>query len=306
MIKKKILVLMSSYNGEKYIKKQIESIMEQRNISDLVLRIRDDGSKDETCNIIRDLQKIYPGKIELIEGKNVGYNASFFELINGAEGYDYYSISDQDDVWLPAKLSVAIKALEENDVNTPLLYASTSYLVYDDLKPYGQTRNKSRKFTIYNTIIQNICPGHTQVFNNALLSLIQGDLDTSRVYVYDSWITNVAMLYGKIVFNKSSYTLYRQHKGNQLGSGTGKIGQLLASAKRTGTGDGLKYRHQIEYFAEKYKNKLSEEGYYKEIAKFISSKSLLSKIKYALTGKMYRQKRIETVAFYAAVILGKY
>ena len=306
MIKKKILVLMSSYNGEKYIRKQIESIMEQRNISDLVLRIRDDGSKDETCNIIRDLQKIYPGKIELIEGKNVGYNASFFELINGAEGYDYYSISDQDDVWLPAKLSVAIKALEENDVNTPLLYASTSYLVYDDLKPYGQTRNKSRKFTIYNTIIQNICPGHTQVFNNALLSLIQGDLDTSRVYVYDSWITNVAMLYGKIVFNKSSYTLYRQHKGNQLGSGTGKIGQLLASAKRTGTGDGLKYRHQIEYFAEKYKNKLSEEGYYKEIAKFISSKSLLNKIKYALTGKMYRQKRIETVAFYAAVILGKY
>lgn len=306
MIENKILVLMSSYNGEKYIKKQIESIMEQRNIANLVLRIRDDGSKDSTCEIIKDLQRNYPGKIELIEGENLGYNASFFELINGAKDFDYYSISDQDDVWLPSKLEVAVKALEKNDAKLPLLYASTSYLVYDDLKPYGQTRNKSREFTIYNTIIQNICPGHTQVFNNALLELIKGDLDFSRVYVYDSWITNVAMLYGKIIFNKSSYTLYRQHKGNQLGSGTGRIGQLLASAKRTETGDGFKYRHQIEYFVEKNKDELSKKGFYREINNFISAQTLTRKILYALKGKLYRQKKIETVAFYAAVILGKY
>lgn len=306
MIEKRVLVLMSSYNGENYIKAQIESIMNQRNISNLVLRIRDDGSKDNTCKIIEDLQKDYFGRIELIRGNNIGYNASFFELINSAEGYDYYSISDQDDVWLPSKLEVAIKALEEKDNSIPLLYASTSYLVYNDLKPYGQTRKKGRKFSIYNTIIQNICPGHTQVFNNALLSLIKGDLYTSRVYVYDSWITNVAMLFGTIIFNNSSFTFYRQHKGNQLGSGTGKIGQLLASAKRTGTGDGFKYRHQIEYFAEKYKKELEAKGYYKDIARFISAKSFFSKVVYSLTGKLYRQKKLETVAFYAAVIMGKY
>lgn len=306
MIEKRVLVLMSSYNGENYIKAQIESIMNQRNISNLVLRIRDDGSKDNTCKIIEDLQNDYFGRIELIKGNNIGYNASFFELINSAEGYDYYSISDQDDVWLPSKLEVAVKALEEKDNCIPLLYASTSYLVYNDLKPYGQTRKKGRKFSIYNTIIQNICPGHTQVFNNALLSLIKGDLDTTRVYVYDSWITNVAMLFGTIIFNNSSFTFYRQHKGNQLGSGTGKIGQLLASAKRTGTGDGFKYRHQIEYFAEKYKKELEAKGYYKDIARFISAKSFFSKVVYSLTGKLYRQKKLETVAFYAAVILGKY
>lgn len=302
----RLLVLMSTYNGEQYVEQQIRSIMSQRGIEDIKLRIRDDGSNDNTVKIISKLMSEYSDRIQLIEGDNIGYNASFFELLKHAEGYDYYAISDQDDIWLPEKLFVGVKSILKYGESVPVLYASTSYLVENDLIPYGQTRRKYREFTLFNTIIQNICPGHTQIFNNELLKYIKEDVDTSKIYVYDSWITNLAMLYGTIVYNNSSYTLYRQHKGNQLGSGTGKIGKLIASAKRTESGHGYRYFKQIEYFVEKHSEKINQVGCYDELNRFINSRTFGQKLRYSLTGKLYRQKPIESLAFYCAVILGMY
>lgn len=303
---KKVLVMMSTYNGEQFIKEQVESIIVQKTTAEVYLRIRDDGSTDKTCDVIFDLQKRYPGKIELIKGKNKGCNASFFELINSAEGYDYYSISDQDDVWMENKIQTAILFLEGEEKELPLLYASTSFLTGDDLIPYGTTRRQERVFSVYNTIIQNICPGHTQVMNDALLKKIQGEMDVTKVYVYDSWITNMAMLYGKVIFDNNSYTLYRQHTGNQMGSGKGVIGQLVASAKRSYAGDGHKYREQIEYFLEFNKEELERQGCYKEIYEFLSAKNIFKKLLYLCKGKLFRQRKIETIAFYAAWLCGRY
>ncbi len=308
MENKRVLVLLSSYNGEQYIEQQIKSILTQRELHEVHIRIRDDGSTDGTHAIIERLMDENPGRIELLKGQNIGLNASFFELLKSADGYDYYAISDQDDVWLPEKLSTAVCSLEtagfEKDM--PLLFASTSYLVDDDLKPFGQTRRQVRPFTIYNTIIQNICPGHTQVMNQALLKLIQKNWDTEKIYVYDSWIMNMAQLYGKIVFSNTSFTLYRQHKGNQLGSGSGVLGQLLSSGKRVSTNKGPLYRKQIAYFLEENREKLDECGYQQELEDFLNARTVKDRIRYCLRSKLYRQKKIETIAFYAAVIAGKF
>ncbi len=304
--KKRILVMMSTYNGEKHLREQIDSIFYQKTNHEVHLRIRDDGSKDSTCYIIEEYIAKYPERVELIRGKNLGYNGSFFSLIQSAEGYDYYSISDQDDVWLADKLQIACDSIDKVKEDIPILYASTSYLVHDDLVPYGTTRKKEREMSMYNTIIQNICPGHTQVMNNRLLDLLKGEIDTNRIYVYDSWIQNVANLYGRIVFDNDSHTYYRQYEGNQLGSGVGKIGQLMASRKRTDTGDGHKYRRQIEYFQEMYEEKMKEKGYYTEIDLFLSTQSLSQKLKYVVRSRLYRQRCIETLAFRCAILLGKY
>ena len=301
-----ILVLLSSYNGERYIEKQILSILEQKMDCRVNIRIRDDGSNDNTCDIIEKLIEKHPERIELIKGENIGYNRSFFELLRSASGYRYYAISDQDDIWLENKLQVAVEWLEKEEYERPLLYASTSYLVGEDMVPYGTTRKKTRKFTIYNTIIQNICPGHTQVFNNALLSMLKEDIDISQIYVYDSWITNVAMLYGKILFNNESYTLYRQHQKNQLGYGKGFIGRVLSSVKRTNTGDGRKYRNQIKYFVLKNRDELYQKGFLDELNMFLSSVSRMRRIRYMFCGKLYRQSRVESIAFYIAILFGKF
>lgn len=304
--KKSILVMMSTYNGEKYIKQQIDSIMNQDVDAEVFLRIRDDGSTDTTCEIIEKLQYKYGKFIELHKGNNIGYNASFFELINSASGYDFYAISDQDDVWLKDKLKIAISRLMQKNKSTPLLYASTSWLVMDDLVPYGMTRQKKREFTIYNTLVQNICPGHTQVFNNTLLKKVQGRIDVKRIYVYDSWIANIAMLYGEILFDNEPHTYYRQHTGNQLGSGNGLVGQLASSRLKSDKGHGKKYREQICYFLQINEDEIIKQGYYNEVYKFVKSTSILARIIYCLKTKFYRQKFIETCAFRLAILLGKF
>lgn len=303
-MKKKILVLMSTYNGEKYLSQQIDSILNQDCEHEIKLRIRDDGSSDNTVNIIKKYIAKYSGKIELKQGENIGSNASFFDLIHEASGFDYYSISDQDDVWLSNKIKVAIEWLEKENQEIPLLYASTSFLVHDDLKPYGTTRKKIREFSIFNTIIQNICPGHTQVYNNELLNLLKKDIDTKLVYVYDSWITNIAMLYGKILFNNESYTYYRQHKANVLGYGKGVIGRLATSFNHSRYGDGLKYRNQAKYFISLNKSQLIDKGVYDQLYRFARVKSNMLRLKLALKYCIYRQSKFESLAMYLGIMFG--
>lgn len=306
-MEKKLLVLMSSYNGDKYIREQIESIIKQKTEMSIKIRIRDDGSTDQTIVCIKQLQKMYPNCIELIEGFNVGYNASFFELIWGANGFDYYAFCDQDDIWLEDKIQVACEWFEKFiPTGEPGLYSGTSLLVKEDKIPYGITREQKRDFTIYNTLVQNICPGHNQFFNDELLQLIKQCKSISNIYVYDSWVINTAMLYGKIVFNNTPYTLYRQHVANQLGAGKNCLGRLKNSMKHLSHNDGRKYRKQIEAFADENRKALIQIGAYDEVLKLLGATSFLKRIKYSLTMKFYRQSRIETIAFKLAFIIGKF
>ena len=301
---------MSTYNGAKYIEDQIKSILDQSISDNLVLRIRDDGSTDETCEIIENYQNRYPSKIELIRGNNIGVNASFFELINNAHGFDYYSLADQDDIWFLEKLEVAITKIiqrEERERNIPLLYSSVSCIVKSDLQPLGVTRRMIKQFTLYNTIIQCICPGHTQVFNNKLLKIIQDDLIiTARLYGYDQWIVNKAILYGDIIFENEYYTYYRQHQSNKFGTASTFMGRLLIGYRRIRKGEGVMCRKQIRYFMEKNINELKKQGIYDELYKFIKARTLLQRINYLFQSKLYRQNIFETLAFRIAVLMKLY
>ena len=268
MENKKVLVLLSSYNGEKYIDAQIKSILNQKTNHTVNLLIRDDGSSDNTIAIINKYIQEYPNRIELIKGENIGYIKSFFELIKVADNYDYYALSDQDDVWLENKIDVGIQYLMKEDNSIPLLYGSTSYLVGDDLKPYGKTQEQLKEITFYNTIIQNFFPGHNQIMNQKLLDELKKEIDYSKIYVHDSWITNVAMLCGKLIFNNDSFTYYRQHQENEIGFGKGTLGWIKERLKRIKKSDNKKYANQINYFFHIYKEKMSS-NQYKEINKFI-------------------------------------
>lgn len=303
---KKVLVMMSTYNGEEHLQAQIESILNQKIEHNVLLRIRDDGSTDKTCDIIKKYMSYNPGKIELIEGENIGYNRSFFSLIKNACGFDYYAISDQDDVWLDDKLQIACNAIDDCVGKGPVLYASTSFLVHNDLIPYGTTRKRQRTFSVYNTIIQNICPGHTQVMNNELLSLLKDNIDISNIYVYDSWITNTAILYGSLIFDNRPHTYYRQHENNQLGAGSGFMSRLINSFKRINVGDGHAYKKQAEYFINLNKDELQSQGLFENLQSFAAAKSLNQRISVVVMGKLFRQSALETVAFYLAYLMGKY
>ena len=90
---KRIEILMSAYNGDKFIEEQIESIMRQRDV-DVHLTIRDDGSSDETVSVIKKLQVKYPNAISVHVGENIGYRKSFLRLLDLAVDADYYGFAD--------------------------------------------------------------------------------------------------------------------------------------------------------------------------------------------------------------------
>ncbi|MCD0023384.1 glycosyltransferase, partial [Streptococcus agalactiae] len=117
----------ATYNGEKFLAQQIESIQKQT-FKEWNLLIRDDGSSDKTCDIIRNFTA-KDSRIRFInenEHHNLGVIKSFFTLVN-YEVADFYFFSDQDDVWLPEKLSVSLEAAKHKASDVPLL-------VYTDLK----------------------------------------------------------------------------------------------------------------------------------------------------------------------------
>ena len=118
-----VQVLLSSYNGEKYIREQLDSILAQEGVN-IQLLIRDDGSTDGTNSILTEYEQRCDN-ISVIYGINVGVIQSFFLLLEQAGSYPYIALADQDDVWLKQKLKRAIEKIkkEENNIRKPLTLA---------------------------------------------------------------------------------------------------------------------------------------------------------------------------------------
>lgn len=209
----KVQVLLSTYNGEKYIKEQIESILNQKEV-EIALLIRDDGSTDKTIQILEELA-MNNENITVYKDENLGPARSFMDLIEKSDEYDYYAFSDQDDVWRPKKLISAINKLKEYN-NTPALYMSALEIVDTNLK-YIETKKVEGNFTLEGEIIKNFAAGCTQVFNKNLCNIIK-QYKPKYIIMHDSWITRVCYaIGGNVIIDENSYIKYRQHEKNVLG-----------------------------------------------------------------------------------------
>lgn len=304
----KVAVLLSTYNGEHYIVEQIDSIIKQNFKGELLIVIRDDGSTDQTYNIIENKYS-EDNRILLFRGENIGCVESFFWLIRYAVeklvGCEYYAFSDQDDVWLDDKVSTAVNKLNSMDKDKPSLYASRSYLVTEKLELLEESTKERRPITFYNSIIQNFAAGHTQVINRCLLESV-ADTDPKRIYVHDSFILNVAIIKGDMYFDNTSHVLYRQHKENQLGASKKKISWIVARIKRIKRGDNKKYSKQIYYICKKYHRDLTDDQK-KEVSMFFKcQKNLALRFIFAIRTRLFRQDIGENLAFKLFYILGGY
>ena len=209
-------VLLSTYNGEKYLQQQIKSIFLQ-NISNIKLIIRDDGSNDCTIDIIKMCQEKY-GNIEYYKGDNIGSNESFWFLIKHApNNYGYYALADQDDVWDIDKLSCAISKIK-NKSCSGVLYHSNLRVVDENLNfcrnIHRVARNQKSK---YSALAEAIATGCTMVFDNKLLSILQKG-NPRGVSCHDTWIYLVAKFMGECIYDFTPHISYRQHSNNVIGT----------------------------------------------------------------------------------------
>ena len=226
MDKPTIAVLLSAYNGEKFIKEQIDSILKQKDV-ELNLFVRLDGCTDSTKEIVNS----YNG-IHVFEEENIGLAKSFMELIKKAGcDYDYYCFADQDDIWLEEKLIKAIDKLK--DKTQPTLYTSNQKLVDVNADFIGMRYSSPVNVSYKQILCNNLVAGCTMVWNKALQQYLLDNIPTDDLLkkrIHDVWVGMVAASIGEVIYDEESYILYRQHANNVVG--VKKRNKLLAQFKK--------------------------------------------------------------------------
>lgn len=232
---KKVQVLLSSYNGEKYIVKQIESILNQENV-DVHILIRDDGSTDNTVNLINNVKKKYPLAVDLIKGNNLGYKKSFLELCHRTNiDYDYYAFSDQDDYWLPNKLEHAIQQLGKGKEPVKL-YASTVTICDNNLNILYKKNINDFVNTFGSALNRIRLAGCTYVFNKEALNLLAQvnltDVHQNSMPSHDGLLFAMCKAIDAFVYvDKNSYILHRRREGSVTSGGNGFLKRIKVEGK---------------------------------------------------------------------------
>lgn len=234
-----ISILMAAYNGGQYLSEQINSILGQ-SYTEWRLIIRDDGSSDNSLNMIKEYIRRYPENIRLITDKDgrIGTSQNFLRLLSYADT-DYIMFCDQDDVWLPEKISITMDKMrtcqETWGETTPLLIHTDLKVVDASLGPVSKSLWKYQHLdprqglSLNRLIVQNVITGCTIMINKALKDKIK--LLPEQTLMYDWWISLAAAALGKIDYVPTATLLYRQHDNNDVGAKEWGLHYIMKMAK---------------------------------------------------------------------------
>ena len=254
----RVLVLMSTYNGELYLRKQLESILHQDKVR-VSLLVRDDGSTDHTCQILKEYGDRYPN-MEWETSGNVGFVRSFSILaekaLSFAEPIDLYAFSDQDDIWMPNKLKTACRYLEDFDQRTPLLFSSNSLFVDDNMSVMGTFHKETPHYTKQNVMIYPTEQGCSMVFNRSALQLY--DSHPPREAWHDRWMCLICNFLGRSVYCQTPLFYYRIHSRNMLGKKQNFWDRIVDDVKFFFTSD-AKNSQMVREFYQAFQSQLSDE-----------------------------------------------
>ncbi|MBA3238472.1 MAG: glycosyltransferase family 2 protein [Parachlamydiaceae bacterium] len=220
-----IEIVMGTYNGAKYVRPQVESLLAQT-YQDWHLIIGDDQSIDETAIVLQELQEKYPDKITLFLFKNgMGIAQNFSRLLELTNA-EYVMFCDQDDFWFPEKIAKTFLKLQELEnkwgKETPLLVHTDMKIVGEQLNVLSTSHWKRQKFNpkrggkLNATLMQNVSWGCTMMFNSSLVQLATPI--PPEGFVHDFWLVIVASAFGKVDYLDEPTMLYRQHDTNVVGS----------------------------------------------------------------------------------------
>lgn len=210
-----IAVLMSTYNGERYLGDQLDSIAAQEGVN-VTLIVRDDGSTDGSKEILRAREQ--DGELTCIVGNNIRPARSFLELSFAAPDGEFYAFADQDDIWLPHKLRRAIDALQSIDSKTPALYFANATLADEKCRPVRTMLRTKREPNLSNALVQCYTIGATMVMNAAArVALLRHGMPLNMV-MHDWWSYLVIAAVGKVIYDPEPTILYRQHDSNVYGA----------------------------------------------------------------------------------------
>lgn len=301
MENRKVAILMSTYNGEKYLKEQLDSLLNQT-YKNIKIYIRDDGSKDNTVEIIKEYKK-NNDNIILNEGENVGFINSFFELLKLSNDADYYAYCDQDDVWMEDKIERAVKFLDKTDKDKPALYFSNSDY-YDSDMNFLATAEKEKIYNFRNSLVECVTQGMTMVVNNCTRTTIVENKPENCLY-HDWWTYMICSGFGKIVYDDKSLVKYRRHNKSVTVEGKNHFQLLVFRIKKFVVGDSLKkIKEQWKEYEKFYYNKLNEEN--KKLLRLFTHKyNLFIALRKTFYPKRFRRKIIDEISVRILFLIGR-
>ena len=302
---KKVNILLSSHNGADHIKEQIDSILAQT-YNNIKLYVRDDGSSDETRDILKGYEK--EGKLVLEQCKNVGFIKSFLWLVRNCEEADYYAYADQDDVWIPEKIAMAVERLEQEEKkDIPLLYFSNYNICDDDLNfvSINDKEGTEKHPTFANALVDCMPLGFNTVFNNEARKLIAKDTPKYSCG-HDWWTYLVCQGLGKVIYDNRPTVSYRRTGHNVSAGGMSFIKFQIWRFKKFFINDYFrnirKMLREYEYY---YKESLSTKDK-KVLALFTHKRyNFIAMIKKLFYPHRYRQGIVDELMVRFLFIIGK-
>lgn len=299
---KKVNILMSAYNGEKYIGEQIESLLKQT-YGDIEIHIRDDGSTDNTKSIIKKYMS--DPRIKLYEGQNIGYKKSFYWLLSNCKDAEYFAYCDQDDIWDVNKIERSVKILEKYD-EIPALYLCDFFWSDEKAKPLRRNKGYRKKHYLekYITAGDINTFGFSEVFNLKAAEGIWNKECTSKL-VHDQVIYLYCYCNGKVIWDDKANVYYRRFGenasvqemvgGNKWSHFLWRVKTFLLKSSREDVY--ARYKEFLEAFQNDIPNKDA-----KKIEFYIKKGHRLKK---AFFTKRYRETLVDEIAIRILFLIGR-
>ena len=302
-----IAILLCTYNGQSFLEEQLASL-EAQTYSNWRLIVSDDGSTDLTLPILKRYQSKWPtGKMIICSGPQKGFGQNFLSLICDPKiGAQYYAFCDQDDVWLPEKLAIALEVIEKNQsVNIPFLYCARTQYVDDQLAPCGQSPLFLRPPSFRNALVQSIAGGNTMVINRAAKRLLE-TVRPVKISLHDWWVYQlISGAGGHVFYDPRPSLLYRQHAGAQVG-GAHSFFSPIKTLVRVSSG---LFRQQSEEnrAALKQVELLITQDHQAVLNRVeaMTGASFIKRLRLLCLCGLYRQTLVGTLGLYLAILLNR-
>lgn len=293
-------VLLSTYDGERWVGDQVDSILAQTH-QRLRLLVRDDGSSDGTVALLRSYDD---SRLVVREGTNLGLPKAFFHLLDqSGDDADLWALSDQDDFWAPEKLARAVTALD--GLAGPAMVCGRVLVVDEQLQPLYPHELPLRGPSFANALVQNIALGCTIVLNREAREVLSRRWPRECV-MHDAWIYLVIAGAGTVVYDSELLVRYRQHGRNTVGMGRGPMSRFTGRVRRQLSPDGPgKHGRQDRELLRLHGERLRPQARQQLDDLLAAQASVGARLRYTARGEAHRQTVGSDLVLKALQALGR-
>lgn len=311
-----VAIILSTYNGERYIGEQLESLGNQT-YGDIDVFIHDDGSSDNTMHLVNNFIKNYSGNVRFYVCQNrtgLGYPACFIDTLKDIQGYSYYAFCDQDDIWNLDKVQRAVEHIKNENGNIPLLYYS-SVDYYDEMMRFirhsrfaSSIKGDVNRLGLQEFLLGGEPLGMTYLINDCTKEKIVELYNKGYTSYKDGFIKLLCASCGKVIYDPEPSAKYRRHSSatTALANPSSKVKRYLKMVNKLFTDQKEldEWQLVLKTIKKEFSTEILPENQ-KLVSLFCGDRNIKNQIKKILWNKRFRTLLIDEVGYRLLFLMGK-